>query len=184
MDEIMAEPAGKLMTVDEFLRWDDGTDTCHELVDGQVVAMAPPSGQHRTIAMNAGTLLNNRLRPRAPCRAEGEAGIVISEHRRWQADLAVTCQPPLPDVAEPLLIVEVLSPSTRSNDLVRKLPDYKALPSVQEIWLIDSERRWAQVWWREPAGWHGRDHVGGGVFRSEVLAGEVELDELYRNAGL
>src|SRR3954453_5718407 len=180
----MAEAAEKLMTVDEFRHWNDGTDTRYELIDGLTVAMAPPSGQHGTVVANAVTLVNTRLRSRAPCRAQAEAGVWISEHRRWQAALAVTCQPPAAEVVEPILIVEVLSPSTRVRDLADKLPDYKALPSVREIWLIDSERRWAQVWWREPEGWHGRDHVGGGTCRSEALEGGVALDELYLNAGL
>jgi Uma2 family endonuclease len=180
----MAELAEKPMTVAEFRHWDDGTDTRYELVDGRIVAMAPPTGQHGTIVMNAGTLLNNRLRASLPCRSQAEAGLVISEHRRWQADLAVTCQPPGPDVVEPRLIVEVLSPSTRSKDLAEKLPDYKALATVTEVWLIDSERRWVQVWWREAGGWHGRDHLGGGSFRSDLLDCEVALDELYLNAGV
>jgi len=180
----MTEAAEKLMTVDEFLRWDDGTDTPYELVDGRAAAMALPSGQHGTMVMNAGTLINNRLRSRAPCRAQAEAGIRVSDHRRWQADIAATCQPPAADVAEPILIVEVLSPPSRGRDLADKLPDYKSLSSVREIWLIDSERRWVQVWWREPEGWHGRDHAGGGTFRSEVLEGDVALDELYLNARL
>jgi Uma2 family endonuclease len=184
MDDLVTEPPEKPMTVDEFLRWDDGTDTRYELIDGQIVAMAPPNGRHGTVVVNAGALVNSRLRSRSPCRAQAEAGVRVSEHRWWQADLAVTCQPPEAEIVDPLLVIEVLSPSTRNRDLVDKLPDYKALPSVLEIWLIDSERRWAQVWWREPEGWHGRDHVGGGALRSQVLDGEVMLDELYLNAGL
>jgi Uma2 family endonuclease len=119
----MAERAEKLMTVDEFLRWDDGTDTRYELIDGQVVAMAPLTRQHGVIVMNVGTLLNTRLRRRPPCRAQGEAGIVIGERRRWQADVVVTCQPATPDIDDPLLTVEVLSPLTRAIDLARKVPD-------------------------------------------------------------
>jgi hypothetical protein len=46
------------------------------------------------------------------------------------------------------------------------------------------ENALVQVWWREPEDWHGRDHVGGGTFRSEVLEGAVALDEFYLNAGL
>jgi Uma2 family endonuclease len=180
----MAELAEKPMTVDEFLCWDDGTDRRFELLDGQILAMAPPSGAHRTIAANATRLIGNRLERRSPCRAEVEAGVRVSELTRWQADLAVTCGPLAPDVVEPLLIVEVLSPSTRANDLARKLPDYKALPSVREIWLVDSERRWAQVWWRDGDSWHGRDHLGGATFRSDVLESGVALDELYLNAGI
>jgi len=44
MDDNHGRAAEKLMTVDEFLRWDDGTDTRYELVDGQIVAMAPQAG--------------------------------------------------------------------------------------------------------------------------------------------
>ena len=180
----MTETAQRRMTVEEFLAWDDGTDTRYELVDGVAVAMAPPGGPHRTIAGNAATLIGVNLRRRPPCHVEIEAGVRISDHVRWQADLAVTCMPPAPDVDEPLLIVEVLSPSTRAKDLDRKLRDYKSLPSVREIWLIDSEARWAQVWRRLPDGWAGRDHIGGGSFRSAVLEEAVALDELYLNTGL
>jgi Uma2 family endonuclease len=180
----MAEPAERLMTMDEFLRWDDGTDTRHELVDGQIVAMAPPGPEHRTVVGNVAGVIRSRLGRRPPCRPEVEAGIRVSETVRWQADVAVTCGPLTYDVTDPLLIVEVLSPSTRDNDLARKLVDYKGVASVAEVWLVDSERRWAQVWWREGEVWHGRDHVGGAVFPSPVLGGDIPLDELYLNTGL
>lgn len=180
----MAEHAEKLMTVDEFLRWDDRTDTRFELVDGVITAMASPGPEHRVIVANATSEIRSRLRLRSPCRPENEAAIRIDPFVCWQADIAVTCGPLSRDVADPLLIVEVLSPSTRANDLDRKLADYKALPSVREIWLIDSEKRWVQVWRREETGWHGRDHVGGAAFVSRVIDAEIPLDELYFNSGL
>jgi Uma2 family endonuclease len=90
----MAEPAERLMTVAEFLAWDDGTETRYELVDGRPVAMNPPGGPHRTIAGNATGLLFNVLRDRAPCRPEPQAGITITERQWREADIAVTCQPP------------------------------------------------------------------------------------------
>ena len=43
----MAEPARKLWTLDEFLTFDDGTDTRYELLDGRIFAMAPASDVHR-----------------------------------------------------------------------------------------------------------------------------------------
>jgi hypothetical protein len=55
---------------------------------------------------------------------------------------------------------------------------------VREIWLVDSEARWVQVWRRQPDGRTGRDHIGGGSFRSAVLEEAVALDELYLNTGL
>jgi Uma2 family endonuclease len=179
----MAQPAEKLMTVAEFLAWDDGTDKRYELVDGRPVAMNPPGGPHRTIAANATALLSITLRDRPPCRPEQEAGITITEHQWRQADVAVTCQPPAPgDIIDPLLIVEVLSPSNRRTDLLDKLREYKSLPSVQEVCLIDSERRWVEVWQRDTdAAWVGRNYVGSAKFDSPVLRASVMLDELYRN---
>lgn len=180
----MAEAAERLMSVEEFLAWDDGTDRRYELVDGVPMAMAPPASEHRTIVANATGELRARLRHRPPCRPENEAGIRISDRTRWQADIAVTCGERTHDVDAPLLIVEVLSPSTRARDLDRKLGSYKTLESVQEIWLVDSERRWTQVWWRQPDGWHGQDLVGAAAIQSGVLEGALPLDELYLNTGL
>jgi Uma2 family endonuclease len=109
----------------------------------------------------------------------------ISDRTLWQADIAVSCAPIVEgsEIPEPVLIVEVLSPKTRTHDLGRKLDDYKSLPSVSEIWMIDSERRWAQVWKREGGLWTGRDHVGTSSFDSGILEARVELAQLYEDSG-
>jgi Uma2 family endonuclease len=180
----MREPNDKPMTVDEFMTWNDGTDTRYELDEGVPVAMSPPAGQHGTIVANATGICWSRLRDRAPCRPSNEAGIRVSATTRWQADVAVTCLPPAPHVEDPSLIVEVLSPTTRMHDLGRKLPDYQGLAAVREIWMIDSERRWIQHWRREAEHWVVQDFVGSSSFASEILDTEVPLDELYRHSGL
>jgi Uma2 family endonuclease len=180
----MAEQARKLMTVDEFLAWDDGSDTRHELVDGVIRAMSPSGGPHGTIAANAIGLLYDALRHRRPCRPQSEAGIRIDDRTCWQADIAVTCRPPAPETVDPLLVVEVLSPNTRTHDLGRKLNDYKTLPTVQEIWMVDSERRWVQLWQRDDERWTGRDLVGSAQLASIVLDAVLDLDDLYADSGL
>ena len=135
----MADAALKLMTVDEFLVWDDGTDTRYELVDGVPVAMAPPLTPHGAIVANVAYEVTHRTRLRPPCRAIAQAGVWVSEHRYFVADVALTCAQPgrSPNVEDASILVEVLSPSTRAHDLGVKLPTYKDLPSVEEIWLID-----------------------------------------------
>jgi Uma2 family endonuclease len=180
----VTEQTQRLMTVDEFLRWEDGTDTRYELADGVLRAMAPPAGPHGTIAANAVALIHAALRDRRPCRPQVEAGVRISERVWWQADMAVTCEPPAPEVVDPLLIVEVLSPTTRDHDLGRKLNDYKTLPSVREIWMVDSEARWVQHWRRDGERWIVQDFVAGASFESEVLRARATLDQLYADSGL
>jgi len=109
----VAEPAPKRWTVEDFLAWDDGTDRRYELVGGEVIAMAPPAEAHGTIVANLTIRIGTKLE--APCRVVGEAGIVLPDRddTYYQADLAVTFTSPeagRQHVAEPVLIVEVLSP--------------------------------------------------------------------------
>lgn len=138
------------MTVAEFLVWDDGTDTRYELVDGRVVAMAPPAPYHGAITSAIAMEVGSHLRNRPPCRVYTEIGIrrAADDYTFLVADAAVSCTPvgrgpgALPD---PLLIFEVLSPSTRAHDLRAKLLTYRAIPSVREIIFIDSREVYCEA---------------------------------------
>jgi Uma2 family endonuclease len=115
----MASPAPKRMTLAEFLEWDDGTDRRYELLDGIPVMMAPSLEAHGELALALGAEIRARLRP--PCRVISEAGIVIVDRADtyYVADLAVTCasrEPGRRMVVAPVLVVEVLSPSTDQVD--------------------------------------------------------------------
>lgn len=146
----MAEPARAKMTVEEFLRWEPGDDCRYDLLDGEVFAMNPPAAAHRIVAVRLAHRLTEALGRRAPCRAESEAGLRIpgKGFDYYSADLAVTCEPHhrgQQDLENPILIVEVLSPGTESYDRKTKLPDYRTIPSVQEIAFVDSETAYAEV---------------------------------------
>ena len=183
----MAEPARRAMTADEFMAWDDGTDTRYELVEGEIVAMAPPSDAHGSIAGNVWGEIDSSLRKRPPCRAVVEAGVRVDESNHFKADIAATCIEPRlsPYVDEPFLIVEILSESTWREDIGAKLRRYIELSSVREIWLIDSRERWVQVWQRAEDAWIVtlplRESAS---FESKAIDARIELDALYRNAGL
>lgn len=181
----MTEAAQRKMTVEEFLDWHDGTDTRHMLIDGVIVAMAPPSQRHSTIQSNVDGAIRARIQP--PCRALTEAGLKLADDTCAQADVAMTCEPPeLARLIEaPVLLVDVLSPTTRKDDLGLKIPAYKELTTVREIWAVDSERRAVQLTRRLPDGqWLESVSIREGVVRSEVLGQEVLLDEIYAGTGL
>ena len=154
----MAQPALRGMTVDEFLRWEDGTDARYELLDGFIVAMAPPAGRHSLLTTALGGEIRSALRPRAPCRVYGEAGITLPDRGDtcYVADLAATCEPLRTGdrlIRDPFLIIEILSPSTAAFDRQTKVADYRQIPSVQEILLIDSETIFAEMLRREGDRW-------------------------------
>jgi Uma2 family endonuclease len=102
--------------------------------------------------------LRAALRARWPCVVQSEAGIARPERDDtcYVADLAVTCEPPQPGdrlIRDPILVVEILSPGTTVFDRQSKVPDYRRLPSVQEILLIDSESIFAEVLRRSGEQW-------------------------------
>ena len=116
----MAEPAAGAMTLDDFLRWDDGTETHYELIGGFVVAMAPPAEAHRILAMRLGSRIDAALSTRRPCNAQIEAGVIRPDRADtyFEADIAATCaanQPGRQAVSDPFLIVEILSPGTERH---------------------------------------------------------------------
>lgn len=181
----MTEAAQRRMTVEEFLDWHDGTDIRHMLIDGVIVAMAPPSQRHSTIAVNVALAIRSRIKP--PCRVLSEAGLKLADDTCAQADVAMTCEPPEPArlIEAPVLLVEVLSPSTRKDDLGIKVPAYKELPTVREIWAVDSERRTVRLTRRLADGqWLESVPIREGAVRSEVLESEVALEEIYAGTGL
>ena len=183
----MASPAPERMTIEAFLAWDDGTDRRYELVDGRIVAMAPPLEAHGTIVGNAIIAIGPKLTP--PCRIVTEAGIVLADRDDvyFQADLAVTCTEPDPGrrwLHEPRLIVEVLSPSTVDHDLGRKLQDYIQLPSVQEVIMVWTDVRQVLHWRREGERWIVLDLIGDAVLAPLTVEGEIPLALLYQASGV
>ncbi len=177
----MAEPARRLWTLDEFLAFDDGTDTRYELFDGQIVAMAPTSDIHGTLVARLALRIGSGLRP--PCEVVIEAGIVPPERANnwYEADLAVTCAglTGQPFIAEPILIVEVLSPSTATTDRDRKLPDYRTIPSLQDILVVSSSEPRIEHFCHEPDGWKIHDLRGAGTLRLQAFDLTLDLAELY-----
>ena len=154
----MSEAAVKRMTLAEFLRWEDGTDTRYELLGGCPVAMAPPAIAHGILALRLGARIDAALRSRSPCFGQSEAGIARPDRNDacYIADLAVICTPPERGqrlLQDPLLIVEILSPGTALHDRQTKVSDYRRIPSVQEILLIDSTSIFAEVLRREGDRW-------------------------------
>jgi Uma2 family endonuclease len=178
----MAQVADKLWTLEEFLAFDDGTDTSYQLFEGRLVAMNPPLRGLAVLTARLVRIIGGQLRP--PCEVAAEAGIVpVNRRHSWyKADLIVTCTPgSYKDqfIAEPVLVIEVLSPSTGATDFNRKLPDYQQMPSMQDILLVSSMERLIRHWSRAAQGWTERRHRQGATVRLAGLPVALTTSELY-----
>lgn len=173
------------MTLDDFLTWEDGTDTRYELVGGFPVAMAPGAETHGELAVRVSSRISAALTTRRPCRVISEAGIVRPDRADtfFVADIAVTCAPRGPRrqyLEAPILIVEILSPSTEIRDRRFKVPAYHAIDAVQEVLLVGSDARYAELYRRAGEQWTVEIlQTDEQTIRLTSVGAEIPLAELY-----
>lgn len=136
----------RLLTADEFLVWDADQTIKREFVRGEVFAMSGGEDNNYTVALNLAFALRRHLRG-TPCGVYGSEIKLRVEAADcyFYPDLMVTCS--AADAAqrlikrEPVLVVEVLSPSTAADDRGDKFADYRLLPSLTEYLLVDVKKR-------------------------------------------
>jgi Uma2 family endonuclease len=137
----------KHMTSDEFFVWAEGQDGRWELHDGVPVMMFPERVVHGDTKGEAYAALRDAVRRAGlHCRALPDGVAVrISAKATYQPDASVYCGPRPPTDAQaiesPVVVVEVLSPTTAAIDHGRKLSGYFSLPSVHHYLILDPERR-------------------------------------------
>ncbi len=131
------------MTVDEFLAWTEDRPGRYELYKGEVYAMSPESAGHADkkaavyVAMLAGVRAH-----RLPCHVFPDGMTVrIDETTAYEPDAVVYCGEKVPpsavEVPNPVIVVEVLSPSARQFDVSIKLAGYFRLPSLAHYLIVD-----------------------------------------------
>lgn len=148
------------MTFSAFLAWDAqprADDALYELIDGRPVAMAGSEPAHGELVARMGVALGSRLRE--PCRVYCAVLVRVPQRDQcgYRPDLTVVCAPRGPGrerggLTEPVVVVEVLSPSTRDRDLGTKQQDYRWIPSLQQIVYLATDRRFALSLRRLPEG--------------------------------
>jgi Uma2 family endonuclease len=135
------------MTVDEYLAWAQGRPGRFELYAGVVYAMTPERAGHATVKFAVQAALRSAIRRSGlPCHMLPDGMTVrVDAHTAHEPDALVYCGQKLPDAAvevpNPMIVVEVLSPSTRHIDASAKLAGYFRIPDVQHYLIVDPDSR-------------------------------------------
>lgn len=175
----------------DYLRREEAATCKHELVDGEIFAMAGASERHNRIALNIAFHLRSATRGKT-CRAfMADMKLrLASGSTYYYPDAMLVCDPaddhPIYKQS-PCLIAEVLSPATASIDVREKLAAYRGLASLRYYLLVDSERLWAKVYFRDEHGaWFEQELSP--EDRLDVACGDARLaltlDDLYEDTGL
>jgi Uma2 family endonuclease len=135
-----------------FLAWVQGREERFELVDGHVVMMTGASRNHGRIIRNVMALLGSQLDPQWEPIAE--FGLDAGPRTLRYPDVAVDRASAAGDdyrAVEPILLVEVLSPTSEAIDLGDKAAEYVSMPTVQAYVVLAQNEPKAWLWVRGTA---------------------------------
>jgi Uma2 family endonuclease len=156
----------------EWHRWSEERGVRSERVGGEVVAMSPERWAHARIKTNIVIAFRAALAGNSSCVALADGMTVeIDEDTDYEPDAAIHCGDPIADdslaIPNPVVVVEVLSPSARPIDTHIKLGDYFRLLSIRHYLVVRTDRREVAQYRR------GGD---GGVTLATLTSGVLALD--------
>ena len=172
----------KPMTLAEFLEWEERQPLRYEFDGVGPVAMTGGTYGHSAIQRNLAIAVGGRLRGK-PCQLHGsDLKFQVAEGHVRYPDGMVVCSPvdrTATVVYEPVVVFEVLSPSTTHNDRIVKAREYQATPSVQRYVMLEQDSVNAVVYARSGEAWTHEILVADSILTLPEIAVELPLAELY-----
>lgn len=175
-------------SVEEYLAFEQYSDSKHEYYDGDIFAMAGGSHAHALISGNVHAELRNQLK-RVPCTVyPSDLRLKVSPTGLYTyPDVMVVCGEPRLEylngetLLNPNLIVEVLSPSTEEYDRTTKFSHYRTLDSFSDYLLVAQDAYLVEHHARQPDGeWVCTEYRGlQAVVPPRSIGCELRLDEVY-----
>ncbi len=183
----MAIARERVMTAAEYLAWEERQEIKNEYIDGEIIEMPGATSRHNKIVTRISTAITG-LVGLERCEVFGsDMRVRVDATRYVYPDLSVVCgQEHYEDESElsltnPILVVEVASPSTALYDRIDKFGFYFDVPSIEAYLIIEQDRRRADLCARNTDGWHVRVFdKPGDVVPLEALECELPLADVYR----
>ena len=139
--------AETLLTPEEYLALERKATIKSEYLNGEILAMSGASNAHNLITLDIGTELNIQLRGRECLVYTNDMRIRTSPKGTYfYSDVVVVCSEPqfednvFDTLLNPILVIEVLSPSTEVYDKGEKFLQYQELASLREYILVSQDR--------------------------------------------
>ncbi len=172
----------KPMTLAEFLAWEERQPLRYEFDGVGPVAMTGGTAGHSIIQANLASALNSRLRGKA-CRFFGsDLKIEVADGHVRYPDGMVVCTPverKATVVRDPVVVFEVLSPSTAAKDRIVKAREYQATPSIRRYVMLEQDSIGATVYARAGEAWTHDILIAGSALALPEIDVDLPLAELY-----
>lgn len=169
------------MSLDEFLQWEERQELRYEFDGFQPVAMTGGTVEQGLIQANIIRHVGNRLIAKS-CRVFGSHVKIQAARSIRYPDAFVVCSQIARGatvVTDPVVVFEVLSPTTASTDYVVKNQEYRDTPSILRYVMLEQDQQAATVFERVGDDWVGHVVSGDVVLAMPEIGIEVTLAELY-----
>ena len=175
-------------TYADYLATEPGSERRHEFLDGVIVAMAGGSDEHNAIASRFGGLFMTRLARGCRSYTPDQRFWIAAMARARYSDGSIICGPPAHPphdgqaTTNPLVVVEVLSPSSEGHDDGDKRHDFQSLTSLQAYVLAAQDERCVRVYRRDERGaWRDQPDVyrNGDSFELPRMTRAIAVEEVY-----
>ncbi len=179
----------KPLSLDDFSAWlTSASDLLrHELHEGVVFSFASGTVAHAQLITRLASLISAAVASRCEIFIGSLSLQIANSATSVIPDIMVTCEPLRNDATfavAPNIVIEVISPSSVVNDLVRKRRIYEAIVSIETYIIVDSRAMWVQVYDRSADGRFGDDREGllltsDSVLSIAPLGTSIGLGDLY-----
>jgi Uma2 family endonuclease len=175
------------VSIADYLAGEEVSEVKHEYLGGIVHAMAGATNRHNIVSGNAFGLLFGQLRGKScqPFNSDTKIRIQFPDQTRfYYPDGMVVCAPnPTSDRFQdrPVVVIEVLSDSTRRTDLGEKLEAYLTIPSLGVLVYVEPESPFVTVHRRRASGGFAIEHHAGldAVIPLPEIEAQLPLADLY-----
>ena len=177
----------------DYLAYEAQSPVRHEYIAGEIFAMTGASIRHNVIAGNLFAELRTHLKG-TPCRVliEGVKLRLRKEQSYFYPDVMVTCEDRLQEldsqqqiVEAPLVVIEILSPTTEATDRREKLRAYRTLPSLKEYLLVSQEQAQVEIYRRRgDIGWDIITFEPGDTVELASVELQMPIADIYFEAGV
>ena len=175
-------------TYADYLAAQQTSVTRYEYIDGLVVAMPGRSDEHNALTSRLALLCGTRIAP--PCRhySSDQRFWIAATGRGRYSDGSIICgkpeHPPHDEQAtiNPVVVMEVLSPSSEGDDEGDKRIDFQSLASLRAYVLVAQDERCVRVYRRDDSGAWPREaevYRDGAAFELPTLASAITVADVY-----
>jgi Uma2 family endonuclease len=184
----LPHPPLQPVAVADYLACEHGARIRGEYVAGVVVAMTGSSPNHNQVVVNITAALAGLLRDRDGTNYASEQRVVVQAGTAYlYPDIVVTCgnaefvAPDPPSLVNPVVLMEVLSPSTEARDRGEKFLQYQSIPSLREYVLVSQWPRRFETFQKQSDGvWAYRVHADGEALEIVSLGLSISVEDVYR----